>query len=791
MNEYEQYQQLKKYTPSNPKVLINQSESVTSSVRDEIMLKQRILCLLPLNHPQNYPKFFPENRKLFIKHISQNIEILRDTISPQQVQFISKVYNFFYENPNELVNVILSIVKKDESLLSFIVYSTIPSFFGYFSCIEHLSIAFSFYCALITKAPKHIIELLLRPFFCNSTTFCFIEALSSDVIIFFCQDVRLLNKNKSNFNTVVKEYSISFLNAIINNLKFLPNVHLNILQFMINLQWTRVSVFQLFLSSFIVPQIVSFLSISNSSFSIYLDEFFHMINHLNLNVTEEQLKPFFHGKSIYEIPSAFKDFGLLYVNFLTTPLDASIFFEAARPIVKFPKLIIMLQSEKYLGRQQLYSPIWIKVFPRAPKPILYSDSWQNLIFNFDNKKSHQNFENSNKTEDSNLNSSSQFNSNSNSNPINQIKKPKMKIPHFKRQLAMIRMISKEMNVDIFDIIYGRVACQTTDIIQSKLTEKSIDLTDICESCCQILIDKPIENVEMDKLCDKCRDLVLHKKERITFIEYAIKMELSKLKKQAILFEKLLLFQFSLNRLKKWHENVNSCYDHKFLEMIEKVIFMFFANNQIRPIMQRKNSPKEILIDFIQFIDMKKSYQFFYSLRSEKLLNFFLSNSNQFALKIKQLDQKWSKERCNLISENSNFQTNKIFLYSKSSVFYQIFSSITNMMNMISMIPFHRRYFLIIECLTQFNELKIVTKSDSSLLDFLKFSNDSSFLLSVIEISALLMKSPDFLGFCSKEETLLWYKMENELQKALSYSPKLVQLYNELHDYILQLVCSTV
>ncbi|OHT09900.1 hypothetical protein TRFO_04450 [Tritrichomonas foetus] len=774
----EQYQQLKNVTPSNIKILLNNCTNQTTKIREEIIITQRILCLLPLIDSNNYPAFFPENKNTFYKHISQSVEILRDSISPQQVQFISKTYDFFIQNPMELVNVTLSIERSEESLMPFLTYSIIPSFFGYFSCLEHLSLAFAFYCALITRASKPTIIFMLKPFFCNATTYRFIEILSNEVIQFFCQDVRLSNtyRSKKTFNTLMDEHASTFFDRIISSLKYLPDIHLKTLQFMHNFQWTGVQVFQFFLSSFVVPQLIEF--IQNSNFAIHVTEFKSMANRLSIQITEDKLNPFFREYSIFEIPPAFNDFDLPYLNFLMTPLDNSIFFEAAKPIVQFPKLLLMLQNNKFMGRNQPYAPIWLKVFPKAPIPVLHSASWRNLIFNSKLLSSNLNFQNSQNFQ----------------NDFLKKKKQKINIPLFQRRFRMIQMIAREHDVDAFDIISGNHKFdQSTKIIKSSLNEKAIDISGVCDDCINIVMNSTSFSANTgnisnsDELCDKCLKLLSERKP-MTFYDYALNVSFSKLQKRASLFEKLLVHKFALKRLNKWLDIVKGYFDITIFSLTDKIVMNFFSfaqtkNNLIQNSL--KESPSILLQKVALFFDTQSTCQLYFCIRAELLLTHFKLILPKFQQKTKKFDEIWQKEKNSLSSLNlpqfSNSQSLKVI--------YNVLSNVHNTMNMINMIPFHRRYFRIIDCLRNYKNFCRVTKLKSSLLDyFLKLCSDSSFLVSVLEISAMLMKFPSFLALCSKEERLLWYELESELQTALNPSHELTSSYNEIHDLILQFVC---
>lgn len=846
MSDFEKFLQWKKYTSTNPKELLDQSIKNTSLIRKDLLIQARILCLLPLCEPINHPSIFPDNQN-FYQYISQSPEILKDLIPPQHIQFISKIYDFFLQNPFYIVKLIQIVESKHSELLSFFTYSIIPSFFGYFSCIENMRFAFSFYCCLITQSSKKIVAHLLKPFFCNSTTSNFIEKLSNDVINFFCQDIRLLNQTKYKMESIIKEHSTTFLNSIFANMSLLPDVHLQILQFMEKLQWTSIEIFRLFLSIFVIPELLNYLSYSYLSFSFFIESFQSMIAFLKKNVTKQQLSPFLKSTSIYELPSAFTDFAVPFLDLVLTPLDAAILFEVALPEFQLPKLTLMLQNPKFLGRQQPYSPIFIKIFLKMPKPILDSETWRNLIFNFQSdlmtdpplsplKKSTIEKE---EEQDSILNPNrviedeiSLYNNSepspeipensgstrhvlapsdsgahliitttkqaSNESPFynrrfcttsTELKKPVYDIPHFKRKYRMLHDITDKLNCCVYDIIQGKTIPNNPAMIQLLRDETAIDLNSLCENCKEVAVNKSIENINVDRLCSNCKSVLLSESHNISFHQYALNSELYHLQKKGLLFEKFLIHEFAAKRLVNWVHIFNGFFKKQIISKAETIFNHYFSMNPIGKVVKKKETVQTVLRNYPSYFYTKKIEKMFYLYRNEKLLSYFKEKDKQYLKKLDLFETVWKEEKWNLISKTSFHQT---FSMCKKIVAFEIISTISNTMNVFMFIPFHERFFRLRACLKYFLKIKNITNYDfgSSIVDcFLKHAIDSSFLLFVLQISATIMKSSSFLALCSAKESLLWYELDSKIPTALESSPKLLKLYNSLHDHLVELICA--
>ena len=176
--------------------------------REKIGLKQRysMIAQIAFFNPDQSPYY--DIKKLLKQNPSESL----DSILPQHVQFISKLYEFLVFSPMDLTKITLNAYKifsKDKFLIY--QWSVIPSIFGYFTYIEHVYFASQFYTVFVSQAPKEVATQVLAPFFRTSITYPYIESIFNDLVNFFCKDARLPNNNSSKHN---EEYISAFVQSI-------------------------------------------------------------------------------------------------------------------------------------------------------------------------------------------------------------------------------------------------------------------------------------------------------------------------------------------------------------------------------------------------------------------------------------------------------------------------------------------------------------------------------------------------------------------------------------------------
>ena len=291
--------------------------------------------------------------------IQQNPNESLDLILPQQVQFISKLYEFLVFSPMELTKITINAYKifpKEKFLIY--QWSVIPSLFGYFTYIEHIYFASQFYTVFVTHAPKEIAYLVLAPFFRATMTYPYIESIFNDLINFFCKDARLPNKNSAKHN---EEYILTFVQSIFSNLNKLPASHLNLLKFLKAVGYSVTEIFHFLVDVFVVPSVRILLKASPFEYSLKLyDDFVPQVPNY---IKEKEYSIFLAAKSMYEVPSGYTEFNQQFIEYIASPYEASLITECSKDCIEFPRLIKMIMNNQ-VTESTINSPIWFKIFPK-------------------------------------------------------------------------------------------------------------------------------------------------------------------------------------------------------------------------------------------------------------------------------------------------------------------------------------------------------------------------------------------------------------------------------------------
>jgi hypothetical protein len=722
MDRRDIYESLLRVVPRDPQRLLSVCEAKVNSFRENILLKQRQILLLQLDDHVRSPAFFPPIPSLF-DAINRDISVLAETISPQQVQFISKIYDWFLHNIQELVTVVAAASRRYENM-HFFAYSIVPSFFGYFSTAEHLRSAFTFYCALVVHVPKPLTSLLLAPFFCNSATYRYIEALTSDLVNWFCQDIRLYTNQSGEH--LMEEHRALFLKSMMGHLRLLPAPHLNLLTLLHRYQWSSDSIFQFFLKSFVTPQLIRHFVAS--PLSSYLEPFRYLVLHMSGNVLASSVKPLFKAESIFEVPDAFSDFQDPGLSFVTTPLDVAVFLDVVKDCVKLPRLLVLLESPKYLGFKQPFAPIWIKVFPRNPPPRLYSDIWRHVVFR---------------------------------NVTKQVKLSDWEIPHFDRRYRQIRIMANEALTDPVSLL------ESSPRVAVFGEEKAVNMKGFCRKC-----------TDPQKLCESCRKIA-EERETVSFHDFTLNLSLGVLRDRALAFERLLVHRFVLQRLSVWNELIEASHTIGAYTVAEKYLISVFRTRET-------SEPPELLMELGAFADSPHIRQISFSIHAEKIFNMFQLKHEARFVEMRKL---WKTVLDELIKEKMTPLTMK---RPKMGVALKRVMAMRNILGTVHIVTFYRRYFRIMEVLKALSFMEhAFALPDTSLLRYTVAWSDpddpaGEFLETVLGISALLLHTVGFVIEIGKEANRQWHWFEEVVTSFVRNDRRLEKLYQELDEELLSL-----
>jgi hypothetical protein len=725
MSRREIYESLSRVVPREPEQLLHACEAQVIRIRDALILKQRHIILLQLGTEANYPRFFPSSRVEFLEHINRGTEFLARSISPQHLQFIYKFYEHFVHNPMDLVTAVLAAVSTP-AYLSFVAYSVVPSFFGFFSTQEHLSYAFSFYHALISRAPRDLTQLMLQPFFCNACGYRYIEAIASDLIGLFSEEFGFERTPHS-----LTRQSDFFLNSILTHLRLLPTSHLKILTILERSQWPPELIFDFFLHSFLAPQLEAHLE--NSPLSTHLDLFPTLVRRLSETAKPDRLFRLFECDSIFEIPQAYMDFNDPSLAYLATPFDVSMLLEIGKNAVTLPKLLAILHSPKYLGAQP-YAPVWVRVFPRNPAPALACETWRNVVFG----------------------------------RLNQIEIEEWQMPHFERRYRMVQMMADRDGMSPLALLDAHSLSRETRVLKEARGETAVDLRGVCAKCVNGL-----------GLCENCLGIVQNRK-AITFYEFALNMELAELRAHALSFERLLVHRFILQRLEIWGDLIEAAHRDSMNGNAARVIIGHFQGITVHNVLHAMIEPSELLKQVSPLFDSVRNRQAFWAMRAEILLSAYRQVNE-----LMQLGREWTRTMQRVFSETpmpDRFREPRM-----KGVFHRILELINTLVTTDG-VRFSRRYFRMIEVFRWLHFIEECFNATGSLFEYaVALCQSKEFIPTVVKISALLIKNTEFRAASDKQELLLWYKFEAVIMSRIQSDPTLFAHYSQIHDRLLFLL----
>lgn len=375
---FNQYTNLSKTVPTVPEMLLDFCGQKSEVSRQQIIVQQRITTLISFIHEDQYPAnlICPQNEVFSVIHSDPANN--SSTATPQQLQFISFLVGYVKSNPQSVTKALETQLNDPHSqYFLFMCYSVIPSFFGFFSSREHINSGFSFYCSLVSLANEKIVDQALIPFFCNGCTFRFIEMVFYEFGLPFVHDLRLDSKQIQT-DILNSTYVDKIVDSIIRAYPLIPQTHKFLLKFMIEQGRNQRSVLHFFLHRFAFPQLLRY--IKGTPFTSHFLQLKSLMISLrdNINPCLPILKVF-NSNSVFEVPSAFEDFDESYTQIVITPLDVHVMLETLSEVSELPTYLRIFRETAYFT-DITYTPFWVKVFSRNPKPLDAAFNWRPVVF---------------------------------------------------------------------------------------------------------------------------------------------------------------------------------------------------------------------------------------------------------------------------------------------------------------------------------------------------------------------------------------------------------------------------
>jgi len=731
-----------KVVPKNIENINQGSNQKLLKARNNVIVRQRLIILSPLMKEMSFPTFFNMKKPDFYDAITNESLNISDSIFPQYAQFVSKLYDHFIHSPVDLANITneaYNIFDKDR--FHFFCRSVIPSVFGFFSSLEHLSFAYQYFTALISSYHHELSIKVLEPFYQNSCVFRFIDSIASHSINSFFQDPRL--SSKESVSKAIHEQAMQLSGFIIQSIPLLPVTHLNLLKLMLRTQWKKKEIVSFLLNSCIFPMLTLF--IEASAFSPHVVIYQKMFPRIGFELMSS-FDSWILMTSLYDIPSAFNDFNQQFVDFIVTPIDASILISITQQSNLLPKLLKMLYNSKYLEFSS-FSPFWIKIFPRKRFNTLSSIIWKNVVFENENIVSYG----------------------------------EICYPAFQRRWRMIKSLAEENHCEPDEFLSSRTDFQ---LVPTLSEERGIDLNGLCDDC--IKIYSVHSKLSDDLLCQKCGNIIRERKD-FSFSDFMLLSRYDDICERAKMFELFLIGQMAFKSFEAFVGITDDMFKLNIIVKSQPIILSYFHNNISKSDSTKNDDDiemKNVLLNLSEYTIIKQQFlSMKYQLRLDTVINHWKNN------RIQLLESQWMS----LINSSSPMFLTQYFKHyciskTKQIIITKYFMSASSSLNVIPYIPHYKRFSYLLQCARELKMLSPAIESSLHLFsNAIAICNTSELLTTVLRIGSSMMKNSRYLRVCTIEEKQLWFEIEGAIMSYFNNDDFLSSLYSSIHDEIISLM----
>jgi hypothetical protein len=359
MDPRENFDFLSKYVPRTTEYLTLQCEKEVEAMRKENIQKHRVISLVPLLLSKLDVREWVPDSNTFPKFVFKPKEANPPYVSPQLLQQSSHLFQIIHHNPSDLFNGLISI--KGTPLYHFVINSSIPSLYGYFSSQEHIQLAFSFYIHVVSTDDVDAGIEMLSPFFKTPCIFRLIENIMTP----FCERVRSDARigDKKYPNTVVETYANEFAKLLIASAPLLTHSHSVILRIMLN-KWGLNET-----SKFIIQVLFKSLGciwLETNGLQNRTPFFVSVITEILKSRSKTSLivNKIVEAEPILELPDMYNAFSLQYILILSTCQDFAALIKVMQLKCQLPPSILSIKPET----TPPYSVYWFKLFPKRRMP---------------------------------------------------------------------------------------------------------------------------------------------------------------------------------------------------------------------------------------------------------------------------------------------------------------------------------------------------------------------------------------------------------------------------------------
>ena len=346
-----------------PNTLLNNCIVDVSNMRNNVIKSQRIITLAPLALSNSFKQEMSEFPETYESYVFTPKELPSFLGFAQMTQNTGFLICFINEHPEELAQAVLMKLKSKNFV--YLVSCAIPAAFGYFSSNEHLKIAIKFYHEIVEKCDQKKAIMILKPLLHSAATFRFIESAFSKFAFALSVDAKTKNDENSE---LTKLYSNFLVECICQSLPLIPEEILGLLRHLKNLDWDRFNFGNLFFQKFLWKYAVEW--ISHSPAKKYLEIFKKIIE--NVTKDDNRISEIYHVlfscKSSYQLPSLYKPFGHMYLDFYLSVYDIHLIAKLLNSCKKMPETVTLNELQRVPEEFEYYW-YYCQVYPHIPSSV--------------------------------------------------------------------------------------------------------------------------------------------------------------------------------------------------------------------------------------------------------------------------------------------------------------------------------------------------------------------------------------------------------------------------------------
>ena len=709
------------YVPKNINTLSDACNRDIKECSRDIILKHRQIVLLNLFRDEIYPPYFPTDKKEFYSFIDQHATKEEMEAFPEQRKtLIKNLYEHFINNLQDLVTVSLA--------ASHIFDPNSFAFFNYStlpSIFGYFSsyehIAFGYrFYCQLLQKAPHHLFFEMLHPFFENATTYRFIETLSEQIIEFFCQDLRILK-QDHMQQILDEDTNILHRTIIKYLSLLPKPHLNLFILMRNNKFSTQDIYKFIVTDFIKPCVSEYLKASPYSGHIKL--FQQLCDRLAITSDKRVIDELFRAHALADVPSMFADFEQTSMEIAATPLDSSLLSTLVHSTGSLSKLCEMVGQQSQLETQS-YAPIWIRVFPKLT---LHPVAAIGGHFIFTKKR---------------------------------IEVEHVNIPRFEHlRHAVFALVG-----DPLEKLDAEAKCLKDD--------SDCDLSQLCDSCRRAALEGKSER------CEICK---LKQPTKMTFGEYVLEQSYDEAADKADNLEKILEKRCCLNVLKTWGDVVSAHLNVLLSAHGERLIDEFFSEHDDEEVRNFHIKPATFLADISPMLNTEKNRLLFFTARAEYLMD---SVVTEYVRKeLASIEERWGEvmDAAEPIQLPAVFRTSHLSL---RTIINKRFVSIAASINTVTVQPFTKRFFHILECLRDLDELSKYLGIDSLIPNALRICHSPGVISSFLKCIALLMKKNEFVSMLPKDDAELWYGLESELLKLLRNDETSLLIYTRLIDRLI-------